>query len=582
MKFCGSEYIIKIWENEQFPACDEVIIDTETTMVDAGYEVPELVLVQAYAGGDTVYLIRNSELRPFFETVKNNVLVMHNAAFDVSVLCKYLEEKDFFHNYYQQRRIKDTQIMWKLFHLCKEGYVPFKSSLAYLFQFWFKRELDKDGDIRHNFGQFKNQPIENIPKEFIDYAVKDVIATRMLYKKLAVEVGIAGDSRELSHDIQIAGHLALERVYQRGISFNRPAAIKYLDKLDLNVRRLGDRLSTYGWVRGVPGSKEAFSRNVEQMGIDLPKTETGTYSSKEEDLKPYAANNDFIKAYLDYHSLEKTRSFIENIKSDRVHPRYKLLMNTGRTSCSGSKEGACNIQQLPRDGAIRSFFVPKDGHSFIITDYTAIELCALAQVTYKKFGYSKMRDLINEGRDLHKYAASQIYGVEEDKIDKKQRLLAKVLNFGLGANMSHKTFVDYAAQFGVILSEDESLDLKEKWSDIFPEMPEYWNLGGRFGDTYTHTTLTGRIRANATYTAYLNTGFQGLAADGAKIALYYLENADIDVVAFVHDEVVSEVKEGEAKAVQEQQENIMIKGMGKVIPDVAIRVESQITKEYCK
>lgn len=58
-------------------------------------------------------------------------------------------------------------------------------------------------------------------------------------------------------------------------------------------------------------------------------------------------------------------------------------------------------------------------------------------------------------------------------------------------------------------------------------------------------TTTGRVRAQCTYTQSRNTPFQGLASDGAKLALYRLVKEKIKVCAFIHDEVVCEVESEE-------------------------------------
>src|SRR5262249_40377263 len=51
-------------------------------------------------------------------------------------------------------------------------------------------------------------------------------------------------------------------------------------------------------------------------------------------------------------------------------------------------------------------------------------------------------------------------------------------------------------------------------------------------------TLTGRIRGRVTYCQVRNTPFQGLAADGAALALFSLVKEGFRVVAFIHDEVL--------------------------------------------
>lgn len=86
-------------------------------------------------------------------------------------------------------------------------------------------------------------------------------------------------------------------------------------------------------------------------------------------------------------------------------------------------------------------------------------------------------------------------------------------------------------------------------------------------------TFTGRLRANATYCARHNTVFQGLAADGAKLALWMLWRAGYRIVNFVHDQVLIEVPT--TSDLGEHAANIrrlMIEGMSAVVPDVRVDV----------
>jgi hypothetical protein len=54
-------------------------------------------------------------------------------------------------------------------------------------------------------------------------------------------------------------------------------------------------------------------------------------------------------------------------------------------------------------------------------------------------------------------------------------------------------------------------------------------------------TMTGRLRGKVGFAQSRNTPFQGLAADGAKLALWGLYRAGFRAVAFVHDEVLIEL-----------------------------------------
>jgi hypothetical protein len=96
-------------------------------------------------------------------------------------------------------------------------------------------------------------------------------------------------------------------------------------------------------------------------------------------------------------------------------------------------------------------------------------------------------------------------------------------------------------------------------------------------------TLTGRIRAGLGYAEARNTPFQGLAADGAKLALWELTRQGFRIVAFVHDEIVLELSEEEAEAEAKHAADLMSREMGRVIYcDIPVKVEYCINKCWRK
>ncbi len=96
-------------------------------------------------------------------------------------------------------------------------------------------------------------------------------------------------------------------------------------------------------------------------------------------------------------------------------------------------------------------------------------------------------------------------------------------------------------------------------------------------------TFSGRLRASASYSARHNTVFQGLAADGAKLALWELWRAGFRIVNFIHDQVLVEVPaDSDLKAQAEQIRWHMIEGMKQVVPDVRVDVSFAATGRWYK
>ena len=96
-------------------------------------------------------------------------------------------------------------------------------------------------------------------------------------------------------------------------------------------------------------------------------------------------------------------------------------------------------------------------------------------------------------------------------------------------------------------------------------------------------TITGRMRAKASYSARRNTVFQGPASDGAKLALYRLWRAGFQVVAFIHDEVIIEVDATcNLAATKKQIDDILVASMKEICPDLLIEVEGGYYRRWGK
>jgi len=573
MIFNEQEYNIKVWDTEEGFLGRFVSIDTETTIAPFTM-VPDLVTFQAYSGGKNVYYVLKEDIKEFMFVHKGSYLIAHNMPFDEGVISKTLGDNKIMLSFYDNNLIRDTGVLYRLLHLASLGFVPFKYNLAALSEKFLGIKLIKD-EIRENFGQFKDLPFESIPKEYLEYGAADVIATYKLYFKLVAEIRNHDKYNTLlSHDIQVKGDLALNKIYKNGIGFDLTQRDGWLVGINKEMEKHSNILASWGWVRGKKGVNDVFNSILSRLGIAslLPVTDTGVLSSKADDLEPYKSNP-FVNSYLEYQSLEKASSFVTGITSNRVHPRYNLLVNTGRTSCSKP-----NFQQLPKFGGIREMFVPTEPNdTFIITDYSAIELSTLAQVAYDMFGYSIMRDQINDGVDLHKYYASVMNGCTIEEVTKQQRQEAKAANFGFPGGLGIDTFIEFSAGYGLDLTKEKAQEMKDVWFDAFPEMREY--MKNEIGEIFT---VTGRKRGNTSFCAEKNTPFQGLAADGAKLALYNLVKEGFRVVGFVHDEIICQVPKEKAEEMLLLQEKIMIDSMREVVPDVSVGVESSISEFYTK
>lgn len=99
---------------------------------------------------------------------------------------------------------------------------------------------------------------------------------------------------------------------------------------------------------------------------------------------------------------------------------------------------------------------------------------------------------------------------------------------------------------------------------------------------YRAATTTGRVRANTNFTDNANSPFQGLAADGAKEALWQLMVAGLRPVIFVHDEIVCAVPAATADRDCKRIEKVMNDAMNSVLDGVPSATEGHVAAEWTK
>lgn len=165
--------------------------------------------------------------------------------------------------------------------------------------------------------------------------------------------------------------------------------------------------------------------------------------------------------------------------------------------------------------------------------------------------------------------------------------------------MSAKTFVEYAAGYGVVVTQDLSNQLHAAWKSSWREMLEYFQYIKQeiqFPDSVTGVTsiqqlYSGRYRGDVNFTAAANTLFQGLAADGAKDALWEVTKECFDPkslmygshpVLFLHDEIGTEVPISTSSAAAHRQAEIMINTMKKWVPSIPITAKPILCKRWYK
>ena len=122
---------------------------------------------------------------------------------------------------------------------------------------------------------------------------------------------------------------------------------------------------------------------------------------------------------------------------------------------------------------IRTAFIPKPGHRFIVSDFSAIEARVLAWLSKEEWRLELFRD----GGDIYCKSASKMFGVpvEKNGVNKELRQKGKIAELALGYNGG----VNALKSFGAVamgIQESELKPMVDKWRAANPNIVRLWRM----------------------------------------------------------------------------------------------------------
>jgi DNA polymerase I len=261
------------------------------------------------------------------------------------------------------------------------------------------------------------------------------------------------------------------------------------------------------------------------------------------------------------HILNKELKFV-NLLSESTRPdgRIHAIYNPTGTVTGRFSSKDPNLQQIPRGDAIRGLFTAPDGRSLVIADFAQMELVIAVIVA----GEEVMLKAFRDGVDVHKLTGSLVTGTPIDQVTKRQRQMAKAVNFGLLCGQQAKGFRIYAKdKYEIDLSLEQAEDLRNKFFEAYPSLVAWHTQARQDAESYDQIdevrTKLGRRQFIAgrewwpRFTALVNTPIQGGCADITKLVMVELARrlrGVAQLVNVVHDEVLLETKTEDAERVE--------------------------------
>lgn len=585
--------------------------DTETALISDEKPFPEVACL-SYAMGDQSGILSADDGAGLLKSVLQSEdieICGHNLSYDFGVMSKHAPDLEpLVWNAYEAGRVFDTlpatwldDISRGIFKGARKG----EYTLANLARLYLSEHLAKEDTYRLRYGELIGVPIDQWPKEAIEYATKD--AAISLRVRLAMHEPI--DTR-----IQSAHHWWLTLVGKHGIATDTERVGMLFDAVTAEAGGIVKDLMGLGWCSyDKHGDLHRHTKKVQERmkeaGLSGKRTKGGQISIDAE-----ACENSTDPALQKYARLAKLLDIINKdadyLTKEIVRCSYGLA-ETGRTTCWGP-----NLQNLKVsvDGlkhpsgkrlGIRECFVPRPGYVFVGADYDGLELRTIAQVCLSVLGRSQLAFDLNNNICPHCRLAAELLSVSyeqakawheagDDRVY-KPRQTAKAGNFGFPGGCGIDRFIAEAkTKYQIEIEQDEARRLKDAWFSLGPEFREYFAMVDGLVQTGMpiEQLFSGRLRGGCGFTDGANTLFQGLGADATKAAGFQLTKEcrvgtgalkGCHPVVYVHDEFLVEAPEGEqAQEAAKELERIMIETAARYLPDVPPKTKAYLTRRWSK
>lgn len=366
-----------------------------------------------------------------------------------------------------------------------------------------------------------------------------------LYPILKEEL-VKRELEEIYYSVELPLSDVLARMEERGVLVDT-------EFFNQESKRLKEKLQGYeeqiyklaGMKFNINSPKQLSYILFERLGLPkIKRTKTGISTNQEvlEKLIPY---HKIVELLLQYRETEKIRStYIDAIpklvENSRIRTRWcQTTTSTGRLSSIRP-----NLQNIPP--SVKKAFIAPPGWVLLSSDYSQIELRIVASLS----GDRNLMEAFERNEDIHTRTAALVLGIPEEEVGKKERGMAKMINFGIIYGMGA-----YGLSRRLGISVEDAHLFINAYFKTYPGVKEWVEKTVREATEkgYT-TTILGRKRYFETMKgddmrAAINAPVQGSAADMIKAAMINIDKALSDMksgmILQVHDELVLEVKEEE-------------------------------------
>jgi DNA polymerase I len=403
--------------------------------------------------------------------------------------------------------------------------------------------------------------------EGADGLAESALLTRALAERQRAALSERGLER-LLHDIELPLVEVLVAMESAGIAVDVERLEEIGRGYDERIAELEREIHELAGEEFTIGSPQQLAEVLfTQLGLSRKRRGKTGFSTDARVLRAIRDEHPIVAKVEDWRELTKLKSTYldalpELVAGDgRLHTTFnQTSTTTGRLSSTNP-----NLQNIPIRSdvgrEIRACFVAPPGSLLVSADYSQVELRVLAHIA----GEDALKEIFKRGEDVHTATTAEMFGIPLDRVDKRQRDRAKMINYGIVYGLSAFGLAD---RLGI--PQEEAQEFIDRYLGRFPRVRDFIGetISRAVNDGYV-TTLFGRVRpipelrARQRQTRQLgerlavNTVIQGSAADIIKLAMVRchrtLREAGLAtrLVLQIHDELLFEAPAAEVDAASE-------------------------------
>ena len=310
---------------------------------------------------------------------------------------------------------------------------------------------------------------------YAKYCINDVDLTHQLFYKMKNKF-TAPEMRLID--------LTIRMFTEPKLDLNKGLLIRHLHEVKKAKEKL---LASVAVDKELLMSNPKFAELLIEQGVE-PPVKISTTTGKE--TYAFAKTDEGFKDLLDHEkphvqALAAARIGNKSTLEETRTENFIQIANRGKLPVPLKYAGAVvshrwsgvdgiNLQNLPRSSELRRAICAPKGWKLVASDLSNIEL----RLAYWFAQSTNKIQAINDGIDLYKQSASEITGIEYDKVDKDLRFIFKVVNlsgiYGVGAAKMHSIL----KQGGVKKDLNEVKNIVYAYRRANPELVSAWSDAG--------------------------------------------------------------------------------------------------------